>query len=146
MLFRSLREAVELRRTLETEIAVLAARNISDGQLAELGAIVLEMAKARDDADRWVAADVQFHMLLAQASGNTLITFLIEALRSTMEETIRILHAQRPMRDQDATFRRHQAIHDAIAAHSVPAARLAMEAHFAATEPVVSALIAARMS
>lgn len=143
---QGLREAVELRRTLETEIAVLAARNISDRQLTELGTIIAEMAKARDDADRWVAADVRFHMLLAQSSGNTLITFLIEALRSTMEETIRIMHAQRPLRDQDATFRRHQAIHDAIAGRDVQAAREAMEAHFAATEPVVAALIAARTS
>jgi GntR family transcriptional repressor for pyruvate dehydrogenase complex len=143
---QGLREAVELRRTLETEIAVLAATNISDSQLAELGAIVAEMEQARDDADRWVQADVRFHMLLAQASGNTLITFLIEALRSTMEETIRILHGQRLMRDQDATFSRHLAIHDAVAARDVPAARAAMAAHFAATEPVVTALITTRKS
>ena len=143
---QGLREAVELRRTLETEIAVLAAQNIDDRQVADLGAIISEMKKARDDADRWVAADVRFHMLLAHASGNTLIAFLIEALRSTMEETIRIMHAQRPLRDQEATFRRHQAIHNAVAARDAPAARAAMEAHFAATEPVVSALIIAQVS
>jgi GntR family transcriptional repressor for pyruvate dehydrogenase complex len=143
---QGLREAVELRRTLETEIAVLAARNINDRQLNELGTCLAEMAKASEDSDRWVAADVSFHMLLAEASGNTLIAFLIEALRSTMEETIRVMHAQRSLRDQGATFQRHKAIHDAVANGDATAARAAMQAHFAATEPVVAALIALRTS
>lgn len=141
---QGLREAVELRRTLETEIAAMAARTITEAQLAELAAVLAELKEARDDADRWVAADVRFHGILAQASGNTLIAFLIEALRDTTAETIRVMHAQRSLRDQDATYRRHEAIHRAVAARDPEAARAAMAAHFAATEPVVSALIARR--
>jgi GntR family transcriptional regulator, transcriptional repressor for pyruvate dehydrogenase complex len=143
---RGLREAVELRRTLETDIAMQAARNISDSQLSELATVIEEMRHAGDDPEAWVAADVRFHQLLARASGNSLVLFLIEALRATMEETIRIMHAQRPLRDQSATFRRHVAIHEAVAARDPIAARGAMEAHFAATEPVVAALIASRAS
>lgn len=143
---RGLREAVELRRTLETDIAMQAAVHITEAELIELAAVVEEMRAAGEDPEAWVSADVRFHQLLARASGNSLVLFLIEALRATMEETIRIMHAQRPLRDQNATFRRHVAIHQAIAARDPAAARAAMEAHFTATQPIVSAVIAARAS
>jgi GntR family transcriptional repressor for pyruvate dehydrogenase complex len=143
---RGLREAVELRRMLETEIAGQAARHITDEQLAELKTVIDEMRASSDDAERWVAADLRFHQLLARASGNSLVLFLIEALKATMEETIRIMHAQRPLRDQRATLRRHVAIHEAVVARDPQAARAAMDAHFAATETVVTAVIAARSS
>jgi GntR family transcriptional repressor for pyruvate dehydrogenase complex len=143
---RGLREALELRQTLETDIAMQAARNISDSQLIEMAAVIEEMRHAGDDPEAWVAADLRFHQLLARASGNSLVLFLIEALKATMEETIRVMHAQRRLRDQSATFRRHVAIQDAVAARDPLAARAAMEAHFVATEPVVTALIASRAS
>lgn len=141
---RGLREAVELRRMLETEIAAQAAQHISDAQLAELRTVIDEMRASGEDAERWVAADLRFHQLLAQASGNSLVLFLIEALKATMEETIRTMHAQRPLRDQRATLRRHIAIHDAVLARDPQAARAAMDTHFAATETVVTAIVASR--
>lgn len=139
-----LREAVELRRALETQIAAHAATRVTAPALAALGSILEELRAAKDDPARWVDADVRFHLGLADMAGNALIVFLLEALRGTMEETIRVLNAQRPMRDPDATFQRHVAIHDAVAAGDAARARATMDAHFDATEPVVLAILAGK--
>lgn len=139
---QGLREAVELRRALETQIAPLAAARITDAEVAALRSILAQMHAARDDAEAWVEADVRFHLSLADAAGNSLIVFLIEALRGTMEETIRVMNAQRALRDPDATWRRHEAIVAAVAGRDASAARRAMEVHFDATEPVVLAILA----
>jgi GntR family transcriptional repressor for pyruvate dehydrogenase complex len=139
---QGLREAVELRRALETQIAALAAARISAPQCAVLEGALADMRRAKEQPDQWVEADVRFHLGLAEAAGNGLILFLIEALRGTMEETIRVLNAQRPLRDPEATVRRHEAILDAVVRNDAAAARAAMEAHFDATEPVVLAILA----
>lgn len=141
---QGLREAVELRRALETQIAARAAERISEPTAAALAAIVDELREARDDPARWVDADVRFHLSLADAAGNALIVFLLEALRGTMEETIRVMNAQRPLRDPAATLARHVAIFEAVARGDARAARAAMEAHFDATEPVVLAILGGR--
>lgn len=135
-------EAVELRSALETQIVGLAAERIGADGIAALRATLARMIAARDTLDAWVEADVHFHLTLARAAGNTLISFLIEALAGTMAETIRALHAQRGLRDPQATLDRHRAIVDAVAARDPEAARAAMEAHFAATRPVVRAILA----
>ena len=141
---QGLREAVELRRALETQIAALAAARISLPQAAALKSALAEMRQSKETPERWVEADLRFHLGLAEAAGNGLILFLIKALRGTMEETIRVLNAQRPLRDPEATVQRHAAIVEAVIAGDVGAARAAMEAHFDATEPVVLAILASR--
>jgi GntR family transcriptional repressor for pyruvate dehydrogenase complex len=141
---QGLREAIELRRALETQIAARAAQRIAPPAVAALRSILDELDAAKEEPTNWVDADVRFHLGLADAAGNALIVFLLEALRGTMEETIRALNAQRPLRDPEATFRRHVAIFEAVAQGDATAARAAMEAHFDATEPVVLAILAGR--
>jgi GntR family transcriptional repressor for pyruvate dehydrogenase complex len=138
---QGLREAVELRRALETQIAAMAAGRISPSQAAALESALSEMDEAKEEPERWVQADLRFHLTLAEAAGNGLILFLIEALRGTMEETIRVLNAQRPLRDPEATVRRHAAIVAAVVRGDRAAARATMDAHFDATEPVVFAIL-----
>lgn len=139
-----LREAVELRRALETRIAALAAARIDDAGIAALRGHLRAMEKSLEDQEAWVAADLGFHMALATAAGNKLIVLAIEALRGTMEETIRVMNAQRPLRNPVATLERHAAIVGALAARDPDAALRAMDAHFDATEPVILAILAER--
>ena len=134
-----LKEAIELRRALEAEIAALAAERASPLQIEPVEAAVEKMRASIDvNFERWLQADFAFHVALARCSHNTLFEHLIEALADTIRFTQRALGAQRDLRDPVATVRRHEAIVTALKARDPAAARVAMAAHFAVTDAVVA--------
>lgn len=137
---KGLKEAVELRRALETEAAVLAASVISDEEVARLRTVLETMEANLDNHDAWVNADVEFHQLIANFSGNSLIAFMIAALSDSMREIISTLHAQTNVRDRGA-LKRHASVVEALASRDPERAAIAMGAHFAATRPVIEALL-----
>ncbi|WP_066544126.1 MULTISPECIES: FadR/GntR family transcriptional regulator [unclassified Sphingomonas] len=138
-----LNEAVDLRRAIETHAAVRAAEYITDEEIDRLKQVLAQMEGALADHDRWVALDLEFHQLIARASHNSLIAFMINALSDSMREVISTLHAQIKVRD-DRTIERHRAVATAIAARDPAAAEAAMRDHFAATRPVIEAIMAER--
>ena len=135
-----LREALELRRALETEMVGLAAERASPERLAEIAAAVGAMRVNMNDLPRWLDADFAFHLVLVRASENRLIELLIEALADAIRFTQRLVGLQTDIRDPVASLARHQAIADAVCAHDVAGARRAMEVHFEATNRVVAAI------
>jgi GntR family transcriptional repressor for pyruvate dehydrogenase complex len=133
-----LREAIELRRAVEAEIAALAALRASPLQIERADEAIDGMRQNIDgNFERWLQSDYAFHVALARCSGNTLFEHLIEALGETIRYTQRALGAQRDLRDPAATVRRHEAIVAAVRARDPSAARAAMIAHFAVTDNVI---------
>lgn len=135
-----LREALELRRALETEVAGLAAERATPEQVTAIAEAAAAMEAGMTDIDRWLAADFAFHVALAQAARNRLLALFVDALSEVMRYTMRLLGTQTDLRDPRATLARHVAILDAVRAGDVPAARRAMGAHFDATRDVVLAI------
>lgn len=135
-----LREALELRRALETEAAGLAAERATEAQLAELDAAVGAMRANMPDLEQWLAADFAFHVALARAAENRILELLVDALSDVMRYSMRLLGQQTDLRDPNATLARHVAILEAVRARDIAAARHAMEIHFDATRSVVLAI------
>lgn len=79
-----LRQLFEVRRILEGEAAALAAARRTDEHLDRLSAAVDEMAGEVDTEDRFIGADIAFHMTIAEAAGNRLIVHLMHAIRDQM--------------------------------------------------------------
>ncbi|CAH1657657.1 MAG: FadR family transcriptional regulator [Chelatococcus sp.] len=127
-------EAVQLRRGLETYIAERAAQHIKMSELVQLRQALKTMEKARANPEAFVEADIAFHMALVDASDNRLLMFLMHALKGTIRETIRMLHAKGVTPDRSATIARHAAIVEAIGSGDPAAARQAMSDHFDASE------------
>src|SRR5215510_10197265 len=100
-------QIVELRRAIETETAALAAQRRSNQQLTEIEtafrAIDTDVATGGDG----VAADVDFHKAIAQASGNPyflktlefLTQYLRAATRMTRSNEARRVEFMRQVRD-----------------------------------------------
>ena len=130
-------EAIELRRSLETSIAALAAEHITDDDLAELEEILKDLDKNKYTVEEWIQSDLTFHHLLAKSANNKLMAFLMEALSGTIEESIRILHLHRELRDPEATWQRHVDIVSALKARDREMARTAINAHFDASAPII---------
>lgn len=142
-----LREAIELRRTLEKDIAMLAAERVTDEEVRQLETAISKMREATGTVDPWVEADLQFHLTLAKTAKNRLMLFLVEALRGLFHESILLLHVQRPERDTNATLQRHTNIVEAVKAGDPAAAREAMKIHFDATGPdMILAVMKAQLS
>lgn len=127
-------EAVQLRRGLETYIAQRAAEHIKVADIRKLREVIRTMEKARSDPEAFIEADLAFHMTLAQSSDNRLLMFLIQALKGTIHETVRMLHEKGMSPDRSTTIARHVAIVDAIESGDPEKARQAMSAHFDASE------------
>jgi GntR family transcriptional repressor for pyruvate dehydrogenase complex len=135
-----LREALELRRALETETAALAAMRASASYIDHLGELVEKMRAHLYELDAWLEADFAFHMALVRSTENSLLQFLTEALSDVMRQSIRLLGSQMDLRDPAATLKRHEAIFDAVRKHDPVAARAAMQTHFDATQSTVLAI------
>ena len=82
-----LRELSQLRSVIEPLAASLAALHATSEQRVELVALVVEMGEEDHEADRerYLAADVRFHRLLLEASGNAMLA----ALGGTVEAVLR---------------------------------------------------------
>lgn len=79
-------DLVEVREMLEPEIAALAASRTTDEDIAAMQEAVDTMDTALDDPDRFVEADLDFHLALAEATQNPLIPLLMDSIIDLLRE------------------------------------------------------------
>jgi GntR family transcriptional regulator, transcriptional repressor for pyruvate dehydrogenase complex len=126
----AVREVLEVRQGIEVQCATLAAERRTPEQLAHLEDVVRRMRACLGDQAALAELDIEFHWLIAQASGNTLFVHLVESLRVVLEDSIR----ERPNAPatpglvQDVQIF-HERIAAAIAAGDSAAAGEAMAQH-----------------
>ena len=126
-----LRQVMELRRGLEVEMAALAAGRRTAEQLHRLEDALQAMAATVQDRARYAQADLPFHILLGQATGNPLYTLLVADTQQALLSSLAIaLRSGAGPAELDRVQHLHQAILDAVAARDPAAARRAMTEHF----------------
>jgi GntR family transcriptional regulator, transcriptional repressor for pyruvate dehydrogenase complex len=76
----------EVRQPLEGEIAALAAERANDEHLRQLERTVRDLAAA-SPLEMRIEADVRFHRILAEATGNPVFVLLLETLAEFMRES-----------------------------------------------------------
>jgi GntR family transcriptional repressor for pyruvate dehydrogenase complex len=139
---QGLREAVELRRMLEPQVAQLAAERATAPGIAALAAALARMEEAISDPGRWIEADLDFHETLARMTGNRLVELQMRGLRPVIEKVMHLLnHAgTRTAQDWRVTLERHARVLRAVAARDAVAAQAAMRDHFGAAETAIATL------
>lgn len=130
---RDLVALLELRISLETEAAALAASRRSSEQLAQLRtALDSFQAQARSGGET-VPSDLQFHLLVAQSSGNRYFHDILGHLGSNIIPRARVNSARLAKDDpaayMDRVINEHEDIYDAIARQDSESARAAMRTH-----------------
>lgn len=114
----SVNEVFEVREALEVQAARLAALRITEGQMEELHRLLAMRYEGETASDR-LSADVQFHQLIVEASGNPLITELHHGLEPAVihdESNYSGLNIDGFLQAE------HKAILDALARHDPDAA------------------------
>jgi GntR family transcriptional regulator, transcriptional repressor for pyruvate dehydrogenase complex len=119
----------EVRKMLEVEIAGLAAtrRSIDHVQQLEFAQTKLRKALNPLDAEAFSDADVEFHVILAQAAENPLMVLLIESVTDVMRDVRRIGGSVPGARRNAIRF--HDSILCAVRQGDPNAARSAMAEH-----------------
>lgn len=123
-------ELIEARLAIEGEAAALAATAIDDDGLARLDALLQAMGDQTEQPDK-VDVDRSFHLLIAEATGNSVIRNMVESLWDLRERSPLCMHMFAAARRHHVAPRvdEHRAIVDALAAHDSKGARAAMRAH-----------------
>jgi len=126
----------EFRLILEPEVAAQAAQRATSEHLQALKEVVLEQRRATDDSHKFLFLDMQFHRLIAEASGNPILLEIISALNVGLRETR--LRAMARVYDPLASLMGHERILEAIVSKDTARARETMREHLKRVE--VSAL------
>ena len=120
-------ELTEVRGILEMSAVELAAVHVNAGQLAHMDHILGLFNDKTLPLQERVALDASFHIAIAEASGNELLTMFVEVLTSLLKEYMgKGILIQGGI---DDAIDRHRKILDALSAHDVALARLAMAEH-----------------
>lgn len=122
-------ELAEARRLIEGETAALAATMIGTTELAQLDGALTGMADENKDTAE--AADREFHMVIARATGNGALINTVNNLWDARERSPLARHIFEAARDHSLApqIEEHRAIVAALRDHDPAAARTAMREH-----------------
>jgi GntR family transcriptional regulator, transcriptional repressor for pyruvate dehydrogenase complex len=119
-------DLVEARRHIEVALATLAAQRRSEEDLSELRRLLREMQDAGSD-DEFIEADIAFHLRLAEAAGNSVLSGILTNIRSLIQ--VWITRVTRAADSIVPSYQEHVPIMAAVEARDPAAAAAAMGAH-----------------
>jgi GntR family transcriptional regulator, transcriptional repressor for pyruvate dehydrogenase complex len=125
-------EFLEIRRILEPAATALAAVRMPDEDRIELGK-VLDAADADSPVEEFVAADMEFHRLIAVGSCNSVLASLVDNM-SVPTTRARVWRGMTEPRAQERTLAEHRAIYKAIIGRDADLARSWATVHIAGIE------------
>lgn len=135
-------EVMEARRIVEPRIAALAAARIADEDRHELRRLLVRMRAASEESPageglRFGTLDLEFHRLVARASGNAVLAGFVEAAASYADQRLWRSLREASYRREPALARRflhqHEALVAAIEAGDGETAARVMESHLDAS-------------
>lgn len=117
----------QVRKTLEIEIAGLAAAKAQPEDIAKLEAAIQSMEKGLNNVDEYIQADFEFHLALARSTQNPLFPLLTYTLLDVLQQSRRLNFQVpgAPVRGQSY----HYIICDCVKRGDVEGARTAMTEH-----------------
>lgn len=125
-------EMFEARRVLEVGVAGLAAERATDVHRAAMMAEVAAMGATLDNPRRFLEHDIRFHMVIAAACGNPILTTLVDMVAAlTLEQRRQTVSRARDLREATELHRR---IALAIGTGDPERARAAMSEHLMRAE------------
>jgi GntR family transcriptional regulator, transcriptional repressor for pyruvate dehydrogenase complex len=134
-------DLLEVRKIIETGSAMTAASRRTDAHLATMEEILHEMNQVRGDEELGEKADLQFHLTIAEASGNTMLANLLNQVSELMVETMKETRRLWLYSKQTTTaklYTEHMEIFEAIKNQDENRAMQAMLTHLNNVEGILS--------
>lgn len=145
---RGMLELLEIRRALEGLAAALSAKNRTRAGMAAIEAALDEMSSSLKTGKDSSGSDVAFHEALALASGNRMLSFILEGLADALLESFKLSTEGRRLRGGQIseTLESHRAIFSAIKAGDAISATQLMSVHLRDAEDDLKSAIRHRSS
>ena len=129
-------ELFETRRILEGEAAALAASRRTKAQLRAMADAIAQMEDGLDSEERFITADLRFHLLVAQATRNRVLLHLMDAIRALLQRSLSSsYHIQG---SPERAIEMHRLILEAVEGRRPEQARQRMQEHVARVERDIS--------
>lgn len=125
-------EMFEARRALEMAVAGLAAERTTGEQLASIAEELAGMYASLEEPEQYLVHDMRFHQLIAAASGNRILTALMNMVATILLDVRSKTVKQ--AKDLRESAEMHQKIYRAIRDHDPEKARIAMRDHLVLAE------------
>jgi len=130
-------EAFEARLVVEPQIAALAARRATPGQIEEMRRCLAQM-QALDDFDQWAIWDERLHRLVAKAACNKLLLAVYDTIRESAPSGMRnIVNRAFSSTTRNESNVEHERYIEAIANHDPAGAESLMRAHLQAVRQIM---------
>lgn len=133
------RDLLEVRKSLEVEIAGLAADRADDEEITELVGVLKEMRRrlpkihaSIEDMEEFIQADLLFHQVLAQASKNALLPLLLTPVTDMLLEFSRKASTLPGAAESAVNF--HQTILECVRKKDTQRCREVMHEHLSSAE------------
>lgn len=128
----SVLDFLRVRRILEPAAAAMAAQRVTPEALRVMQDSI-DSSTAESTPEELLSLDIDFHRLVAAASGNSVLASLIEGLSGPTNRA-RVWRGHTETGAHERTVREHQAILDALTAGEPDLAHAAMVVHVAGVE------------
>ena len=123
----------ELRRVIDCEAAAIAATRRTDEHLAQMALAIDEMERALPGhGEAFVLADLRFHLAIAEATGNRLILYAMQAARDVVRRAL--LSVVRVPQSPESAIVEHRGVYEAVRSGNPDWARNAMREHLERVE------------
>ena len=121
----------DVRRTIEMRTAALAARNATSDQAARIMELAESMGIGERPHEKTTEDDIEFHLVIAEASGNPLFNQIVRSFVPLMRVAVPQAWKTRQTEAEKAEIlARHRRLASAIANRDPLQAEQAMAAHF----------------
>lgn len=117
-----MRSIGDIRRAIEPEAAVRAARRATEADIGRIAAALREIEAAIGDPNAAGDADLDFHAAIFAATHNPFYAQMVELIAVAIYATRTTLPPAQIVSGQTRTLPLHKAVHDAIAAHDAEGA------------------------
>lgn len=124
-----MRELIEARSVLERTIARLAAMRATPEQIQQMHEVVFEMRGYLTSPEKYLEADLTFHMTMAAAAQNRVLLRAMYAIRTLLRRELQLNLEHGLARHGDVTYSvvSHEKLVEAIAAHDPIAAEAVID-------------------
>lgn len=124
---KQLKDLIEARISIEPKTAALAAENATPAQIAELASLLADAKKNLDNDNILNQKNMMFHRKIAEASGNSVFSQILNVLTELFQNEQRVLidifHSKQSDHEQ------HEAIYDALKNRDTNGAYQRMHTH-----------------
>lgn len=124
---RVLEELLYIRELLEPSIVSLAAKSATPEQIERIEKVLADMKACAHESDHFYELDYEFHSLLAEASQNMILAYLIKSLQGLYRISMQV--TDRNPIGVPAAIQDHEQVMQALKAGDEVNARKFMEDH-----------------